>query len=234
MSTHIGAEEGAIASTVLLPGDPLRAEYVARTFLEDVTRYSTVRNMFGFTGYTPARRRVSVQGSGMGMPSLNIYVNELVDDYGVNRIIRIGSCGALQADMKTRDIVLAAGACSNAGTNNRRFRGMQFAPLADWPLLYAAHEAAKKLAIPVRVGNLLSTDLFYNDVDPDEWKLWAKYGVLAVDMEGSELYTLAARKKFQALAMLTVSDVLPTGEQLSADERQSTLADMTRLALEIL
>jgi purine-nucleoside phosphorylase len=170
----------------------------------------------------------------MGQPSLAIYVNELVRDYGVTSIIRIGSCGALQADMKTGDIVLAQGACSNSGTNIRRFRGMQFAPLPDWELLCRAHETAKRLDIPVRVGNIFSTDLFYNDVDPDEWKLWAQYGVLAVDMESSELFTLAAQKRFRALTILTVSDVLPTGEEISAEGRQSGFADMVLLALKIL
>jgi purine-nucleoside phosphorylase len=190
--------------------------------------------MLGFTGIAPGGRRVSVQGSGMGQPSLSIYVNELVRDYGIKRIIRIGSCGALQKDMKTGDIVLAQGACSNSGTNARRFQGMQFAPLPDWLLFYRAHEAAKKLEIPVRVGNIFSTDLFYNDAYPDEWKLWAEYGVIAVDMESSELFTLAARNKFQALTILTVSDVLPTGEQLGAEERETGFTDMVKLALEIL
>jgi purine-nucleoside phosphorylase len=235
MSTHIGAKAGDIAPTVLLPGDPLRAEWVAERFLDDVKLYTEVRGMLGFTGIAPKGKLVSVQGSGMGMPSLSIYVNELVAEYGVKCIIRIGSCGALQKDMKTGDIVLAAGACSNAGTNARRFKGMQFAPLANWPLLLSAYEAAGKLGIPVRVGNVFSTELFYNDVDPDEWELWAKYGVLAVDMESSELYTLGANREkgFQALTILTVSDVLPTGEQVSASDRQSTFVDMVRIALEI-
>jgi purine-nucleoside phosphorylase len=233
MSVHIGAEEGAIASTVLLPGDPLRAEWVAKTFLKNVTRYSTVRNMFGFTGYTSTRRRVSVQGSGMGMPSLSIYANELIDQYGVKRVIRIGSAGSLQQGIKTRDIVLAAGACSESSINTRRFKGMHFAPIADWDLLYKANEAARKLSIPVRVGNTVSVDLFYNDIDSDEWKLWAKYGVLAVDMESAELYTLAAQKRVQALAILTISDVLPTGERVSASDRENTFGDMVRIALDI-
>ena len=232
MSTHIGAKMGHIAKTVLLPGDPLRAEWVARTFLQNVTQYNKVRGMLGFTGYTASRQVVSVQGSGIGMPSLSIYVNELVDHYGVKRIIRIGSCGAMQAGMRTGNIILAAGACSNAGTNARRFNGMQFAPLADWPLLYRAHQAAEKLELPVRVGNVLSTELYYNKAHPDEWKLWAAYGVLAVDMETSELYTLAAEKEFQALTILTVSDVLPTGEEIGAEERETGFTDMVKLALE--
>jgi purine-nucleoside phosphorylase len=233
MSVHIGAEEGAIASTVLLPGDPLRAEWVAKTFLKNVTRYSTVRNMFGFTGYTSTRRRVSVQGSGMGMPSLSIYVNELMDQYGVNRIIRIGSAGSLQPGIKMRDVVLAVGACSESNINVRRFKGMQFAPIADFELLHRAYEAALTMSIPVRVGNIVSVDLFYNDINREEWKMWAKYGVLAVDMETAELYTLAAQRRIEALTILTISDFLLTGQGVSAGDRQSTFADMVRIALDI-
>jgi purine-nucleoside phosphorylase len=229
---HIGAKKGQIASRMLLPGDPLRAEWIAEKFLTDVVRYSKVRNMLGFTG-TFEGRRVSVQGGGMGMPSLSIYANELFDKYDVQEIIRVGSCGGLQADLKTRDIVIAQGSCSESSMNKRRFKGMDFAPIADWDLLYKAFEMAKKLAISVRVGNILSADWFYHDVDPEEWKLWAKYNVLAVEMETAELYTLAAKRKKKALTILTVSDSLVTHETLSSDEREKSFADMVRIALAI-
>lgn len=231
MSTHINAENGTVAKTVLLPGDPLRAEHIAQAFLEKPVRYNTVRNMFGFTGYNFNGKFVSVQGSGMGMPSLSIYVNELVDHYGVEKIIRVGSCGALQKHLKLKDIVIAAGACTDSGINRRRFKGMDFAPIASWELLRKACEEAEKFSIPVQVGNILATDLFYNDVDPDEWQLWAKYGVLAVEMETAELYTLAAHKGIQALTILTVSDLLPNKESLSAEERQNGFDDMVKIAL---
>jgi purine-nucleoside phosphorylase len=238
MSTHIGSEKGAIAPTVLLPGDPLRAEWIAKTFLSSTIRYNAVRNMYGYTGWTQDGKLVSVQGSGMGMPSLGIYVHELIHEFGgVERIIRVGSAGGLQPEMHARDIIIAQGASSNAGTNTRRFRGMQFAPLADPTLFIKAIRTAEqlKLSVPVRVGGVVSTEIFYNDVDPDEWKLWAGYGVLAVDMETSELYTLGAKKEkgFQALSLLTISDVLPTGEQLTADARERSLGDMVRIALAI-
>ena len=235
MSTHIGAEKGAIASTVWLPGDPRRAERIAEKFLTGIVRYNEVRNMSGYTGQTPMGQLVSVQGSGMGMPSLGIYVHELVHDFDVKRIIRLGSTGALQKDMRPRDIVIAQCASSNAGENYRRFRGMQFAASADPMLFIDAVNAAKTLGIPARIGGVVSTNIFYNDVDPDEWKLWASYGVLAIDMETSELYTLGAKmeKGFQALSILTVSDVLPTGEELSALERELAFDDMVRLAIHL-
>lgn len=235
MSIHIAAAPGAIAPVVLLPGDPLRAEHIAATFLKDVERYNTVRNMFGFTGTADVPGigtvRVSVQGSGMGMPSLSIYVNELFDAYGVRSIIRVGTCGALRDDLHTKDIVIAAGACSDSGINRRRFRDMNFAPIADFGLLRGAVETAERAGIPVRVGNILAADLFYNDYDADEWKLWAQYGVLAVEMESAELYTVAARKGGRALSVLTVSDVLPTGAQISAQERQTSVNETVRIAL---
>lgn len=233
MSTHIGAAEGAIADRVLLPGDPLRAQYIANNFLRDVTPYNTLRNMLGFTGFTPDGHRVSVQGSGMGMPSLSIYVNELISEYGVMEIIRVGSCGALQRGIRPRDIIIAQGSCSDSNMNRRRFRGMDFAPLADWDLLFRAHRTAGNLQIPVRIGNILAADMFYNDADPEEWKLWASYGVLAVEMETAELYTLAARKGIQALSILTVSDCLPTGEQVAPKDRENTFTSMVHLALKL-
>ena len=231
MSIHIAAKSGDIAERVLFPGDPLRAEYIAQTFLTDVRRYNDSRNMLGFTGLTSGGQRVSVQGSGMGMPSLAIYATELIRDFGVKEIVRVGTCGALQPDIKLREVILAQGSCSESNLNRRRFKGMDFAPLASWDLLYKAFEMALELDLPVRVGNILAADKFYNEEDPDEWKMWAKYGVLAVEMESAELYTIAAQYGVRALSILTVSDSLPLGTKISPEDRQSTLADMVKLAL---
>ena len=233
MSTHIDAPKSAVASAVLLPGDPRRAKWIAGHFLEGSVRYNQARNMDGYTGWVPNGKLVSVQGTGIGMSSLNVYVTELIKDFGVKRLIRVGTAGALQKDMKLGDIVLAQGGCSNSGANLRRFDGMQFAPLPDFDLLCGAREAATRLEIPVRVGNVLSTEYFYNP-KPEEWKRWAAYGVLAVEMENAELCTLAAENNVQALTILTISDVLPTGEEMSADDRENTLTNMVRIALEII
>ena len=233
MSIHIGAQQGDIADTVLLPGDPLRARFIAEKFLNGVKSVNTVRNMLGFTGTTVNGKRVSVLGAGMGMPSISIYAHELINDYGAKRLIRVGSCGALQADIKLRDVILAMGACSDSAMNLKRFNGMSFSPLADFHLLSQAHQAARKLNIPVRVGSVLSTDMFYHEESPDDWTLWAKYGVLAAEMETAELYTVAARKQVQALSVLTVSDSLVTREHLSAEEREKTFTEMIRIVLEI-
>jgi purine-nucleoside phosphorylase len=233
VSIHIGAQPGDIAETVLLPGDPLRAQFIAETFLKNVSQVNSVRNMLGYTGTTVHGKRVSVLGAGMGMPSISIYAHELVKEYGAKRLIRVGSCGSFQADIKLHDIILVAGACSDSAMNLRRFKGMSFAPVADFNLLCEAHDAAHKLKIPVRVGNVLSTDLFYHDEDPDDWKLWAKYGVLAAEMETAELYTVAARKGIQALSVLTVSDSLVTHEKLTTGDREKTFTNMIAIALEI-
>lgn len=233
MSVHIAARSGDIAETVLLPGDPLRAQWIANTFLQDVACYSTVRNMLGFTGTSPGGDKVSVQGAGMGMPSLSIYVHELINDYGVKRVIRVGSCGALQKHIGLRDVVMAVGACSDSALNKRRFKGMDFAPVADWQLLHQAYEAATRLNIPVRCGNIFATDRFYDEVNPDDWQLFADFGVLAVEMETAELYTVAAKKKVPALTILQVSDNLVTKEHLSAEERERSFSDMVRIALEL-
>ncbi|MFW5827636.1 MAG: purine-nucleoside phosphorylase [Alkalispirochaeta sp.] len=229
MSVHIGAEAGAVAPTVLLPGDPLRAKYVAETYLSDVTQYNSVRGMLGFTGAwngTP----VSVQGSGMGMPSLAIYANELIRDYGAKRLIRIGSCGSMQESVKVRDLVVALSASTDSGMNQRRFRGMDFAATANWSLVERATTLARERNLSFHAGNILSSDGFYQD-DPDEWKLWAAYGVLAVEMETNQLYTLAAKYSVEALCLLTVSDSLVTGEALSSEERQTSFHEMMELAL---
>ena len=233
MSVHLSARPGEVAETVLLPGDPLRAQFIAQTFLTNVSQVNTVRNMLGFMGTTARGKRVSVLGTGMGMPMISIYVHELINDYGAKRLIRVGSCGTMQADIKLRDIILASACCSDSAMNLRRFKGMSFAPTADFQLLYSAYEAARTLKIPVRVGSVLSSDSFYNEENPDDWKLWAKYGVLAAEMESAELYTVAARKQVQALSVLTVSDSLVTSQHLSAVEREQTFTDMVKIVLEI-
>nr|MBP7494831.1 purine-nucleoside phosphorylase [Spirochaetales bacterium] len=186
MSIHISAKPAEIAETVLLPGDPLRAEFVAKTFLKDARCYNRVRGMLGFTG-TYQGKRVSIQGTGMGMPSLGIYVHELIQSYGARRLIRIGSCGTLQEEIQLRDVILATSASTNSAMNRLRFKGMDFAPTADFHLLLQAWQSAERLGIPVRVGSILSSDTFY-DEEPDAWKLWAEYGVLAVEMESAALY----------------------------------------------
>jgi purine-nucleoside phosphorylase len=230
MSIHINAKDGEIAERVLLPGDPLRAKYLADTFFENPKQYNTVRGMLGYTG-TYKGRRISVQGSGMGMPSLAIYVNELIDSYGVKELIRVGSCGALQPDIKLRDVLLAQGASTESSMNKIRFNGLDYAPLADWDLLLSAYNKAQGLKIPVKVGNILSNDSFYQ-ADKEWWKNWAEYGVLAVEMETSALYTLAAKAGVKALAILTVSDSLVTWEETSSEEREKTFKEMMQIALE--
>ncbi|MFO8043737.1 MAG: purine-nucleoside phosphorylase [Alkalispirochaeta sp.] len=229
MSIHIGAEAGAVAPTVLMPGDPLRAKYVAENYLSDVTLYNNVRGMLGFTG-TWNGTPVSVQGSGMGMASFAIYANELIRDYGAQRLIRIGSCGSMQATVKVRDLVVAMSASTDSGMNQRRFHGMDFAPTATWSLVERATSLARERSLTFHAGNILSSDAFYQD-DPDEWKLWAEYGVLAVEMETNQLYTLAAKHSVEALALLTVSDSLVTGEALSSEARQTSFHEMMELAL---
>ena len=232
MSTHIGAEPGQIAPYVLLPGDPLRARWIAETFLEDATCYSEIRGMYGYTG-TFRGERVSVQGSGMGLPSLSIYVNELFAEYDVRTVVRVGSCGALSADLALRDLVLASGACTDSSMNRIRFEGLDYAPVADFDLLRAAYDAstARDLDVATKVGLLLSGDSFYSP-RPELTQRMADYGVLAVEMEASALYTLAAQYKRRALAVCTVSDHIVTGEHTSARERQETFTDMVGIALD--
>ena len=231
MRIHIGAKKGDIAGTILLPGDPMRAKFIAENFLEDIICYNEVRGMYGFTG-TYKGKRISVQGTGMGMPSHSIYVNELITEYGVKNLIRVGSCGSMSEEIKIRDIILAMGACSNSKMNEIRFKGADFAPTANFDLLLKAYQAAGEKGIDVKVGNVLSSDFFYED-DPEGWKLWSKYGVLAVEMETAELYTLAARYGVNALAILTVSDSLVTGELTTSEEREQTFTDMIEIALEL-
>ena len=231
MSIHIGAEKGQIAPTILLPGDPLRAKHIAETMLAEAVCFNQVRGMYGYTG-SYAGKRVSVMGTGMGIPTLSIYVNELVAEYDVKTLIRVGTCGAFQPDLKVGDIVLAMTASSDSGINKLRFDGMDFAPAASFELLLKAYQAAQEHGIEVRVGGIFSGDSFYNH-NPDWWKLWADYGVLVCEMESNALYTLAAKFNVQALSILTVSDSLVTGEEATAQQREHDVAQMTKIALEI-
>ena len=229
MSTHIDAPKGAIADVVLLPGDPLRAQYIAENFLDNAQRYNMVRNAFGFTG-TFEGRRVSVQATGMGIPSISIYVNELIQDYGVKTLIRVGTAGGMGENVKVRDVVLAQGSSTDSSIILNTFgAGLYFAPLADFNLLREAANLADTSAIRYHVGNVLGEDRFYND-EMDRQKLIA-YEVLATEMETPALYLLAAKYHVHALSILTVSNHLVTGEETSAQERQTSFNDMIGLAL---
>ncbi|MDZ7794001.1 MAG: purine-nucleoside phosphorylase [Spirochaetia bacterium] len=230
MSVHIGANPGDVAEVVLMPGDPLRAQFIAENYLSNPVQYNKVRGMYGFTG-TYKGSPVSVQGSGMGIPSIGIYAHELINDFGVKRLMRIGSCGSLQKHVKIRDIVFGMAASHDSGINDRRFPDMTYAPTADFTLLETAVNSARGKGYQFHVGNILSTDTFYND-DPDLSKQWAAFGVLAVEMEGAALYTLASKFGVQALTMLTVSDHLVTGEQTTSEEREKTFTQMMEVALE--
>jgi purine-nucleoside phosphorylase len=229
VSVHIGANAGDIAPLVLLPGDPLRARWIAETFLEDARCYSEVRGMLGFTG-TWHGQPVSVQGSGMGQPSLAIYVNELFTDYDVQSVVRVGSCGALTENLAIRDVVIGSGACTDSSMNRITFEGLDYAPVADFGLLRAAVEAAEARGLDVRVGLLFSGDSFYAS-RPELTRRMVGYGVLAIEMEASALYTLAAKHGRKALAICTVSDHIVTGEATSAIEREQTFGDMVQIAL---
>lgn len=231
MSIHIGAEKGQIADKVLLAGDPLRAKAIAERFLEDVEQYNNVRGMLGFTG-TYMGKKVSVQGSGMGIPSISIYAHELINDYDVETLIRVGTCGSLQERVKIRDIVIAMGASTDSAINHHRFGGMDYSAIADFNLLSKAVALAQQAHLPLHVGNILSSDQFYHH-DEENWKVWADYNVLAVEMESSALYTIAAQFGAKALSILTVSDHLISKEFATADARQNSFMDMARLALDI-
>lgn len=226
---HINAPEGAFAPTVLMPGDPLRAKHIAETFLTDAVCVNTVRNMFGYTG-TYKGKPVSVLGSGMGVPSMSIYATELVKFYGVKNIIRIGSCGALPLDVKVRDVVIGLGASTDSSVNRNRLGGLDFAAIASFELLEKAVAAARAKNINVKVGNVFTSDLFYN---PSEtlFDTLQKYGVLAVEMEAAGLYGVAAEYGINALAIFTVSDHIRTGEALSAELRQTSFNEMVEVAL---
>jgi purine-nucleoside phosphorylase len=233
VTTHIGARQGEIAPTVLMPGDPLRAKWIAETFLEDAKCYNEVRGMYGYTG-TWRGERVSVQGSGMGQPSLAIYANELFDQYAVRTVVRVGSCGALTPKLALRDLVIASGACTDSSMNKIAFEGLDYAPVADFGLLRAAYDASTQLAgtgsQTVHVGLVFSSDSFYA-ARPELTQRMVDYGVLAVEMEASALYTLAAKYDRRALAICTVSDHIVTGEETSSQEREQTFGPMVEIAL---
>ncbi|MFD1039481.1 purine-nucleoside phosphorylase [Virgibacillus byunsanensis] len=231
MSVHIEAKKGEIADKILLPGDPLRAKYIAETFLEDVIQYNKVRGMNGYTG-TYKGERVSVQGTGMGVPSISIYVNELIQSYDVQKLIRVGTCGAIQKDVNVRDVILAQGSTTDSQMNRMIFNGIDYAPLADFGLLKNAYDVGIKKGMNLRVGNVFTSDTFYRDNAQEINELLAKYKVLAVEMETTALYTLAAKYDRQALSVLTVSDHILTGEETSAEERQTTFNDMMVVALD--
>lgn len=229
MSIHIEAKPGEIAESILLPGDPLRAKWIAEHFLEDAVCFNEVRGMLGFTG-TYNGKRVSVMGTGMGIPSALIYTHELINEYGVKKLIRVGSAGSYQEDVKIRDIVVAMAASTNSAINAHRFLQGTFAPTADFELFSNAIRYAKEKNIAIKAGNILSSDQFYHD-DNQYYKEWAKYNVLCVEMEAAGLYTIAAKFKVQALAILTISDSLVTGEATSAEERESSFSQMVEIAL---
>lgn len=230
MTVHIGAKPGDIAETVLMPGDPYRAKWAAETFLEKVRCVNEVRGMLGFTG-TWKGHRVTIQGSGMGMPSLSIYANELIRDFGAQTLIRIGSCGGMQAHVAIRDVIIAMTASTITSPSSAIFKEVNFAPSADFGLLQAAVAAAKARGTPTHVGGIYSSDVFYAE-RPDLDEQMVRHGILGVEMEAAELYTLAARHKRRALAVLTVSDHLQTGEALPSADREKTFGDMVEIALE--
>lgn len=230
MTVHIGAAPGDIAETVLMPGDPYRAKWAAETFLDDARLVNEVRGMLGFTG-TWQGHPVSIQGSGMGMPSLSIYASELMTSFGAQTLIRIGSCGGMQAHVKLRDIIIAMAATTITSPSSTIFREVNFAPTANYDLLAAAVAAAKARGTPVHVGGIYSSDVFYAErADLDEQMV--RHGILGVEMEAAELYSLAARHGRRALAVLTVSDHLQTGEALSSADRERSFGDMVEIALQ--
>ncbi|WP_430781231.1 purine-nucleoside phosphorylase [Actinoplanes sp. G11-F43] len=231
MSVHIGGKPGDIAERVLLPGDPMRAKWIAETFLEDAVCYTEVRGMLGFTG-TWKGERVSVQGSGMGMPSASIYTHELINEYGVKSLIRIGSCGALAMDLNLGDVIAAIGSATDSNMNRTRFDGLvDYAPVADFGLLRTAVEKAEEQGTPIRVGPILAADAFYTD-RPDLYDSLADYGVLAVEMESAAIYTIAARYGAKALTILTVSDHIKRGEAMDSAQREKGFSNMVKIGLD--
>ena len=227
---HIEAKEGAFAETILLPGDPLRAKFIAETFLDEVVQVNGVRNMFGYTGVyrgTP----VSVMGSGMGIPSISIYAKELITDYDVKNLIRVGSCGAVSKSVKVRDVLIGMGGCTDSGVNRARFGGCDFAAIADYDLVEAHVLAARELEIPVKVGNLFSADLFYTP-QSEMFDRMESMGVLAVEMEAAGLFGVCAEFGARGMAICTVSDHIRTGESTSSEEREKSFTGMMKIALE--
>lgn len=231
MSVHIGAKQGDIADKILLPGDPLRAKYIAETYFEDVIQYNEVRGMYGYTG-TYKGERISVQGSGMGVPSISIYAHELMNEYGVQTLIRVGTCGAMQDDIAIRDVILAQGATTDSQVNKLALNGLDYAPLANFDLLKNAYDIAEDKHLTTHVGNVFTSDVFYRDDAEAFNELLTQYKILGVEMESTALYTLAAKFNRKALSILTVSDHIITGEQTSAEERQTSFHQMMELALE--
>ncbi|MCH2163171.1 MAG: purine-nucleoside phosphorylase [Marinovum sp.] len=229
MSVHIGAQHGDIAETVLMPGDPYRAKWVADTFLKNARCINEVRGMLGFTGIWNGHM-VTVHGSGMGMPSLSIYANELIRDFGAKTLIRIGSCGGMQNSVNIRDVIIAMTASTLSTPSRSIFKELSYAPCADWELLRAAASAAEQLQVATHVGGIYSSDVFY-DERPDLNEQMTRHGILAVEMEAAELYTVAARHGARALAILTVSDHLVTGEALPSEDRERSFVDMVEVAL---
>jgi len=230
MSFHIEAKIGEIAESVLLPGDPLRAKYIAETFLEDVVCYNNVRGMLGFTG-TYKGNRVSIQGTGMGMPSASIYIHELINDYGAKNLVRIGTCGAIQNDVNLRDVLIAQAAATDSAIVRNQFPGFDFPQIGSFDLIKTAYEIGEAKGLNLRVGNVLSSDVFYTE-DKDAVTKLGRHGVLAVEMETAALYYLTVKYGVKGLSLLTVSDHILTGEQTTAQERQTTFNDMIEVALE--
>ena len=229
---HIGAHEGEIATKVIMAGDPMRAKFMAETFLDTPVQYNSVRGMLGYTG-TYKGKRVSVQGHGMGIPSIGIYTYELYNFYGVETIIRTGSAGAYHPDLKLGDVMIAIGACTDSNYAAQYNLPGQFSPTADFALARAAVEKAEQMGIRYRVGNILSSDVFYGD-DAERWKQWQKMGVMGVEMEAAALYMNAARSGNKALCICTVSDSLVTGEACSAEQRQTSFTNMMEIAFDII
>lgn len=227
---HINAADGAFAETVLMPGDPYRAKYIAENFLESVQEVTNVRAMLGYTGFYKGER-VSVMGHGMGIPSCSIYATELIKFYGVKNIIRVGSCGAISPDVKIRDVVIGMGACTDSKVNRMRFMDHDFAAIADFSLVMNAVMAAKDMNVPIKVGNLFSADLFYS-VQPKMFDVMEKYNILGVEMEAAGIYGVAAEYGAKALTICTVSDHIRTGEALDSSERQTSFNEMISVALE--
>ncbi len=231
MSVHIEAKKGDIAETILLPGDPLRAKWIAETFFENPVCFNKIRGMLGFTG-TYKGKKVSVMGTGMGVPSISIYTHELITEYGVKNLIRVGSAGSYQKYVHVRDIVLAMAASSTSGVNELRFGGADYAPTADFGLFMKAVNAAKSKNIDLKAGNVLTSDEFYAD-EFESYQKWSKFGVLCVEMETAGLYTVAAKHNVSALSILTISDSLVTGERTTSKERETTFKGMIEIALEL-
>lgn len=230
MSTHIGAQQGDIAKGILLPGDPRRAKYIAENFLQDPVCFNNVRGMLGYTG-TYGGKRISVMGTGMGIPSISIYITELMREYGVETLIRVGTCGSFKPDIRIKDIILAEGACTTSDINHHIFSGT-YCPVADFDLLRTAYQVAGEMGLTTWVGNVLSSDLFYNEELAPGNDIWIKYGVLGVEMEAAALFTLAKKYGCRALALLTVSDSIVTDEEeMTPQQREQSLNNMIEIAL---